>query len=140
NYVADDMLVYIYDVNNMQLITPSVTGIKAAYYKFEASFITSDKLSYRLIIHQATTNANVVVLYFDDFKIGPQERVMAAPVGPYDISGMTISAGFGTTTNVKWDGERQGRWLIGTGRFTMGTAAASVASIDLPSGLTIDYS
>src|SRR5690606_13804300 len=68
NYVADDMLVYIYDVNNMQLITPSVTGIKAAYYKFEASFITSDKLSYRLIIHQATTNANVVVLYFDDFK------------------------------------------------------------------------
>lgn len=104
DYVDDDLIVYIYDTDGSALIEPVPIAIKAGKGSFKAQFqthVTND--SYRLIIHQATTNAAAYTIYFDNIKVGPSTGVGV------DAQAITASgAGNGgtsltsDTTNIDW--------------------------------------
>jgi hypothetical protein len=103
-YASDDFAVYIYDVTNTTLITPSSTGI-AEYDsandgagKFLVSWSATDSASYRLIIHQTTTSTGSYALYFDNVIVGPGSIVTGAAVNAWEdspnawtVTGLTIA-------------------------------------------------
>lgn len=67
--------VYIYDVTNSQLITPSNVNITAGGQKFTTTFSASSTgTSYRLIVHYSGTGTAEVGLKFDDVYVGPAAR------------------------------------------------------------------
>lgn len=68
NYVAGDIVVYVYDVTNGALITPSTTSFPAASGnggKFQYTFLLGTGSQYRLLWHIATTNATAYEVRFD---------------------------------------------------------------------------
>lgn len=76
DYVAGDIGVYIYDFTNATLITPSATDLsKGSNGKAFITWRSTDSTSYRLILHQATTNAAAVTVKFDNFEVGPLKVV-----------------------------------------------------------------
>ncbi|RKX82032.1 MAG: hypothetical protein DRP70_16980 [Spirochaetes bacterium] len=66
--------VYIYDIDNSQLIEPVPTEILAGAKLWQGEFQTSaDGDDYRLIIHVQSTDTGGHTAYFDNFFVGPQE-------------------------------------------------------------------
>lgn len=92
----------------------------------------------RLCVYNANATAGATTLTLDGFYVGPQ----TAPSGPAMTDWVaytpSISAGFGTCTNVAFYWKREGDTLRVQGSFTSGTIAASLGSFSLPSGLNID--
>lgn len=72
NYADDDIRISVYDVTNANLIRINGEDLKGGqgthYAQFQAA---SDSTSYRLIIHQSSTNATAYDIYFDNIKVGP---------------------------------------------------------------------
>lgn len=69
NYVASDMGVYIYDVDNTTLITPTIANLPKEQSRFTTTFNAGAGTNYRLIFHVKTTNASAYNVYVDDIKI-----------------------------------------------------------------------
>jgi hypothetical protein len=68
-----DLVVYIYDITNGVLIQPTQFTLDGSG-KFISEFQTaSDSISYRLILHVATTNASAWTFNFDNVQVGPRE-------------------------------------------------------------------
>ncbi len=83
NYVTDDIKVFVYDVGNANLITPTLNGFAAAT---SGNSITVDftaaanSTQYRLIFHVTTTNALAYDLYFDNVQVTPTSQVAGAGI------------------------------------------------------------
>lgn len=80
-----DLIWYIYDVTNSQLIEPSnikmFSNNTSNSDKFEATFQTSATgSSYRLIAHCASTSALAYELKLDNITVGPQVSLYGTPV------------------------------------------------------------
>jgi hypothetical protein len=84
-----------------------------------------------------TDSANTI--RFDNFNLGPQAKLYGSPITDWIAYTPTIT-GFGTPTLVNFSYARNGDRLLIEGSFSTGTAAASIASISLPSGLSINSS
>lgn len=138
-----DMICLIQDVTNGTFIEPSsfvidgvLSGAPAA--KFTAVFQTaSNSTSYRLLIH-STYDLRTSVIECDSFKVSPQDYAYGSPISDSISYTPTFSAGFGTPTNVNFRYRRDGDFEEYWGSFTTGTVAASIGSISLRSGASLD--
>jgi hypothetical protein len=137
-----DLVVYLYDVTNSQLIQPApykiVSGV-GIQSTFRAAFQTnSNSFSYRLILHVATTSATGWTFKFDNVRVGPQAVLFGSPMSDWNNNLTFTPNNFGTVSNSDFWTRRVGDTLEVEGYFLSGTPAAATASITLPSGYSID--
>lgn len=83
NYVAGDVLAFIYDVTNSVLITPTNNSLPKAKTPVTMKWDQSTSASYRLIFHVATTNASAYNVFIDDVIVGPGVVVQGAAVSDW---------------------------------------------------------
>lgn len=88
-------------------------------------------------LYGIAANPGVIRVYH--FPSASQQAVSSAQAD-YDWTAYTptLSAGFGTPTNVSFFHKRRGGDLIVKGTFTTGSVTAALGTISLPSGLSID--
>jgi hypothetical protein len=88
-------------------------------------------------IYGTTSNPGVFKLWY--FPSASQQAVSSANAD-YDWTAFTptLSAGFGTTTNVSFFQKRRGGDLLVKGTFTAGTVTTGFGTITLPNSLTLD--
>lgn len=137
NILAGDFVVYVYDVTNSLLITPSSVSIPGGGGTFRASFVTSSSTSYRLIVHCATTTTNIFNFYLDNIRVGPQPQLSGFP-GTKWQSYTPTTAGLGTVTLQDAQWRRVGDSVEVDVRMVSGTPDATTASVSLPPGLIVD--
>lgn len=141
-----DVIWYIYDITNSQLIEPSnikmFSNSSTISDKFEATFQTSATgASYRLIAHCQSTSALAYELKVDNITVGPQTYVYGTPVAELPDYTPTLS-GLGTgsaTINYCKVTKMANRCRIDF-RFTKDASTGSGAtaiSFTLPSGILI---
>jgi len=136
-----DVIWYIFDITNSQLIEPSnikmfsnTTTLTASY---EATFQTSATgASYRLIAHVATVSALAYTLEIDNVTVSPQVYVYGSPVTDWQSYTPTIT-GAGTPASVLFFWRQVGDSIDIMGEFSTGTATAANATFTMPAGLTI---
>lgn len=138
-----DLIVYIYDVTNNQLIEPSsfkfLSNNTSLSDTFSATFQTSATgTQYRLIWHVATSSTATWAIKFDEIKVTPSKYIYGTPITdwiPYTPSGSwTVN----TTYTGVW--RRVGdsiecRVKVST---TGAPNAVSLIVTVMPTGLTID--
>jgi hypothetical protein len=144
-YAAGDLTVYIYDVTNGALITPSQTQIADGLFKYEAIFTGTTATSYRLIIHVASTSASAYTVQFDDFRVGPDQAVFGPSVGSWETYTPTLVANGSKvfTNTARW--RRVGdsmeiQFHLAGNSTASGSAASTTFEMRLPTGYTIDSS
>jgi hypothetical protein len=143
-YADGDVTVYLYDITNTTVIQPApykVLSVTAGVsQKWIGYFQTSAaSTSYRIALHVATTSASAYTVKFDNFNVGPTYQSYGAVVTDSSSSPVFTTTNLGTTT-VSLFSAREGDRLKVRGNITVGTGAASVGDITLPSGYTIDTS
>lgn len=142
NYASGDVVVYIYDVTNATLITPSVTSLVKKDAdgggEFLSTFVTTTSNSYRLILHVATTNASAYDVFFDNVVVGPGKIATGAVVTEWQP--ITLTPTNLPETSQSFFYKREGETMILRGSLTASGAATGTISLALPSGYTIDYS
>lgn len=139
SYAAGDLAVYLVkDTGGTPtVVTPATTDIPAGTGTFKTTFVGTTDDDWRLCIHVASTNTSGYDVYFDNFKVGPEENVEGVPVTEWASYTASSIAGFGTTTSENLEWRRVGDTMEIRGYFTTGTSAASEAQIALPNDLTI---
>lgn len=144
--VSQDVRIYIYDVTNSALITPSfitcgggstptltvTTSVCAA----KLSFVSTGATSYRLAIHNADTGTSAYNLFLDDLTV-TDWRAQPGVNSTAPVSYTPTISGVGTATSVNIEYKRNATRLKVGGQFTTGTTAASQAQFTLPTGYTI---
>lgn len=140
--VESDVIWYIYDVTNSQLIEPSnikmFSNNSSLSDKFEATFQSSATgSSYRLIAHVQSVSALAYELKVDNITVSPQTYVFGTPVTDWVPYNATV-AGFGTISSSNFEWRRVGDSVQVKGRFTSGTSTATAATISLPNGIIVD--
>ena len=135
-----DIIAYIYDVTNSQLIEPSsiklLSNSSSIADRFNATFQTSATgTSYRLILHCASTSASAYVVKFDNIQVSPSNYSYGTPITDWQ-SYTPTTQGFGTITNAEFYWRRVGSNIELDCKWTNGTTTASEARIGLPSGYT----
>lgn len=140
---SSDIKIFIYDVTNAVLIPVSPNSIQGSglttYHKFTGTFQTSsNSTSYRLIFHQATTNAGAWTFDFDNVVVGPQIQLYGAPIS--DWTSYTPVGNW--TTNATYTGywRRVGSAMEIFGYVSLGGAPGGTAlfTFGIPSGYSID--
>ena len=91
NYASGDLTVYIYDIDNAQLITPVDVEIPRGVDIFQTSFNSTSSSNYRLIFHIATGNGLAYDVYVDNIIVGPGLTSQGAAVGRVETYDLTIS-------------------------------------------------
>lgn len=134
---SSDLKVFIYDVTNAALIPVIPNSIQGnPRDTFRGIFQTSaTSLSYRLIVHVATTSALAFTFKLDQVSVTPQTIVYGSPVGDWVAYTPTLTE-FGTVSNVQFYSRRVGDTLEVKGLFTLGTPLTSQARITLGYGGT----
>lgn len=150
NYADDDMGVYLYDIDNSNLMYLSLTNIKKSdsASQWFATFIPSDSLNYRLIWHVQSTNALAYDVLIDDIQVGVFNRAVGAAIGAipsYDmvVIGTTTNPVKGTIDYEKMECRRVGNTLelsYAYKQSASGSGGSGTYLFPLPPGLTIDYS
>lgn len=138
-----DVIWYIYDVTNSQLIEPSnikmFSNNSSISDKFEATFQTSATgASYRLIAHVQSTSTSAYELKVDNVTVSPQTYVFGTPVTDFPTSTSSGSGGLSNITyayRVKRDGDEAVIEYTGT---ATGTPTGSILTLTLP--IAIDTS
>ena len=138
---AGDFIAYAYDVTNTSLLAPSATitaltgssGI--GHWQFVSQTSTAQL---RIGLYIARTSTGAATITLDDLRIEPDPAQANEPLSDLVAFTPTLSAGFGTPTNVEAFSQRMGDRLFVRGSFTTGTVAASLATITLPYGLLLD--
>lgn len=151
---SQDFLVYLYDVTNSVLITPSSNDLVGTQGTMTCSFTTSQPAgtpanqTYRLGIHIASATNSTVNISFDDVEVKPgimvntQVQTEWISAGALTITGTTSNPTKGGTITVdKMEYRRVGNSAHIRGEYRQ-TAAGSAGSGDylfaMPSGLLID--
>lgn len=141
-YADNDMACWIYDVTGAALIQPTSYQIKNSgiidvqRMEFQSS---SSSNSYRAICHISSTSALAYSIQFDNFFVGTQAKSFGSPITDW-VSYTPTYTGFGTPTNASAKYRREGDSLHVQAYLTTGTNTAVIASMTLPSGLSIDSS
>jgi hypothetical protein len=144
NYVAGDMVCYVYDVTNSTLITPTSTSMPAAKTRVNIAFDQSSTgASYRLIFHVATTSALAYDVNIDDVIVGPGFNSPVSSVGSAQaytpILSNTGSKTFSNSAYWRQIGDMMEISFNLNGNATAsGSAGTSTCAMSLPSGYTID--
>jgi hypothetical protein len=137
-----DVIVYIYDVTNSQLIEPSniklLSNSSTISDKFIANFQTSATgTSYRLILHCATTSAVAYGLNVDNVSIKPCNYVYGTPLTNSQTYTPTIQNNTGGMTNYTATGRwaQAGENMVINGGITFSGTSAAFGKIyvNLPS-------
>ncbi len=137
-YASGDLTVWIYDVTNNVLVSQpsgnSIISTGVVSQQGQCTFQTNiNSVSYRLIIHTATTSASAYSLRFDGFAVGPQ--LSASGSVDTDWASYTPTfTGFGTVTNINFEFRRVGSNLEVRGYATAGTGTATEGRISFPTG------
>ena len=134
-----DLIWYIYDVTNSQLIEPSnikmFSNNSSIADKFEATFQTSvSGSSYRLIAHVASTSALAFEIKLDNITVSPQVYVFGTPVTDWQAYTPASTQGFGSVTNQEIMWRRVGDSIEVKAKFTVGSLQASEVRFSLPPG------
>lgn len=138
--VDSDMIAYIYDVTNSQLIEPSsvkfLSNSSTISDKFQATFQTSATgATYRLILHCATISASAYTLGFDSITVSPSNYVYGTPIT--DWQSFTPTGSWSTNTTYSGKYRRVGDSAeFDINVATSGAPTAAGLSINLP--VTID--
>ena len=140
--VESDVIWYIYDVTNSQLIEPSnikmFSNNSSLSDKFEATFQSSATgSSYRLIAHVQSVSALAYELKVDNITVSPQTYVYGSPITDWTSYTPTFN-GSPTTASVTFWSRRVGDSLQIIGSFQLTSVNASTTAITMPSGLSID--
>lgn len=146
-----DIIWYIYDVTNSQLIEPSnikmFSNNSSISDKFEATFQSSATgSSYRLIAHVQSVSALAYELKVDNITVSPQTYVFGTPVTDPQIFTMSItstgaSPTRGTVSYEKAAWWKDGKYLYLTFDYRQtaaGSAGTGIYLFNLPFGLQID--
>jgi hypothetical protein len=138
---SSDVRVWIYDVTNSVLIQPAgytLQGAPGIPHRHVATFQSvSNSVSYRLILHVATTNASAWTLDIDRVQVGPQDKVYGVPVT--DWTAFTPTSTW--STNVTHTGMYR---RIGDSAeieikiAASGATTSAALSLNMPTGLVID--
>lgn len=135
NYAAGDLGVFIYDVTNSTLITPSTTAIPKSQNRMCYAWNQGTATSYRLIFHVTSTNASAWDAYIDDIVVGPGSPVQSANVSA-TYTGTPTFANEGaiafTDKNSSWQRVGDALHFTATARATADGAGATVVGINLP--------
>lgn len=140
NYTDGDIQCFIYDVTNSQIIQPSTKNILKASgtEKFTATFQTSsNSTSYRFSFYQSTSTTSWTSMKLDTISIGPKALTYGSINTEWTAYTPTTGS-FGTITDVQFYYQRVGDTCRVRGSFLTGTVAAGLASVNLPSGLSVD--
>ncbi len=139
-FVEGDIKVFIYDVTNSVVITPSrndvlsSSGTIRAKFSVPPSASTPANIQLRVGFHFASTSTNAVTLFFDDAYVGPE--VKADGMFGTDWADYTPTfQGFGTPTNIQFQYRRVGDSVEIRGKFNAGTTTAVEARVSLPPNL-----
>lgn len=138
---ASDVRVWVYDVTNSTLIQPTRNTIQSGTGRYVAQFRASSSVSYRLLVHTATTNASAWTFKVDNVKVSPVETVFGFAGSDYqrNDSLITFAAPWGTVANKTIEWARVGDSMRIKARWQCGTATGSTTSVSLP-GYTLDSS
>lgn len=134
---SSDTRVYLYDVTNSSLITPAQPAMLYSNGLYRSTFDSRAGSSIRVIVHIATTNASAWDLQFKFVEVGPGKDFVGPAIGDWTAYTPTIS-GFGTTTANASYYRRVGDSVELSVNFKTGTPAASLGTVSLPPGLTVD--
>lgn len=144
--VESDVIWYIYDVTNSQLIEPSnikmFSNNSSISDKFEATFQSSATgSSYRLIAHVQSTSASAYELKVDNITVSPQSYVFGTPVTDLINTFTPTIGGLGTggvsAASIKWG--RHGDMLVGRLTWTKdGSAGTGVSTVTMTLPFTVD--
>jgi hypothetical protein len=144
-YASDDVEVYVYDVTNANMITPSgdiglidnfggTTNTKVL--QFQAA---SDSNDYRLIFHITNTSALAYDIIYDNVKVGPDTLVPGAIITEWES--FTPTGTFTTNTTYTGRKRRVGDTMECMVRLEFaGAPNATTLQIHIPDGLTLDSS
>ena len=137
NYAPADMGIYVYDVTNSTLITPSVANLPSGTSsQYSVAFNATTSTSYRLIFHVASTSALAYTTQIDNISISPVIRPVVSGISDWIAYTPTITGNVGTSIIGEY--KRVGDLLFGKFSYTQSSTSAVLWSISLPSGLTID--
>lgn len=134
-FASGDVAVYIYDVTNATLITPSSVNIATGSGTFQALFAATTSTSYRMILHIATTSTSAYTLAVDNVRVGLFESLLGLAGNDWQAYTPTTQ-GFGTLALSQFWWRRVGDSIEVQALWTNGTVNGSQAQISLPSGLT----
>lgn len=140
-YVAGQLAVVITTQadRTTAIATPDVTAIPAYDGVFTASFDTASTAALSLVIRATADMATSTGIVISDVIVGPGNITAAAPIGAptsYTPTGLW-------TTNTTYTGSytRVGNWMKLSGTVSLaGAPNATVLTVNLPSGFTIDTS
>lgn len=137
-----DVAVWIYDVTNAQLIQPTpyklltTTGTLSPGWKGEFQ-ANSNSTSYRLILHVASTSAVAYTLQFDNFSVGPTQRISGPAITDWVSWTPTGSWSANTTyTGFKRRVGDNAEYRVKVA--TSGAPTSASLTINLPSSEVID--
>ncbi len=136
-YASGDLAVYVYDVTNGALLTPTSTSINVGEGTMTTSFDATSATSYRLIFHVASTNASAWDVYIDNVSVSPGVIAQGSVIGPEIAYTPTLGA---MTSNslLKCTWQRIGSTMRIKGSANATGAVSGNISIPLPTGYTID--
>lgn len=141
--------VAIYDVTNSQWIIPAGvfgmtqgTGTSAASAGVglaTGTFQTSATgTQYRFVVYNANAAANITIMDYDDFYVGPQTAPIGAVVTDWVAYTPANTNSWSTNTTYAGQWRRVGGDMEIQGRIILSGAVSGSALINLPSGYSID--
>jgi hypothetical protein len=135
-----DLGVYIYDVDQSTLINVTDTNINTLSGSYLSTWdvVDTTSRSYRLILHVQTTNASAWTLKLDQFKIGPQSKIIG--FAGSDAESLTTVSNL--TSNIQAEGGyhwRRGDLITVQSSIEFsGVNTDGVVQPTIPSGLSVD--
>lgn len=138
---SEYLSVYIYDVTNSTLITPSSTTVAPGSSKGKCTFNATTSTSYRLIFHIAGTGTSAWTYQIDSVSVGPQVTSYGLAMSDWQVYTPTISpiSGYSVSPVGYWrrigDSMRIRLSFVKNG--SAGTGATAL-TFGLPTGYTID--
>lgn len=135
-----DLIFYIYDVDNSQLIEPTPFRLFSnTEGTFNGTFQATGSTNYRLIIHVASTSASAYTVKFDNIHVTRNATINASLASDWTSFTPTGSWSTNTTYNGKY--RRVGDSLEVHAQVAVtGAPTSATLTINLPSGLSIDTS
>jgi hypothetical protein len=137
-----DLTVYVYGPTDGTPVVTQLSPYKVIGTSVQGAFsgrftTAASGVAYRLILHEALTGTSAYTLAADSVSVGPTTQVYGPP--ETDSIATTVTPnGFGTVSLANYWYYRHGDKAHYYGTWKTGTAAASTASISLPTGQVID--
>jgi hypothetical protein len=140
SYVDGDIGVYLYDITNATVLSPSIVGVPASGTspgKFECStWLNNNSGSYRLIFHIQSTSVLAYTFKVDNIQIQPLIPSLGAVISEWQSYTPAVFSGNGfTLTRAEY--RRVGSSIELRGLLTYGSPITGSPAIGLPAGLYV---